>query len=246
MSPACPSLRRSIDAHFAGRIGPAEAQRMFEHLAACSGCRRYFERHQLLAALDPRAPTVEDRLARGLGIGPRPRPRWSLWAPLSVALAAACLLVLLRPVKSGEPVPRGGPLASDLIAVRVPKGSARERLPKSGRLAPTDELAFAYVNPEKYERLMVFATDERGRVYWYYPAWTDPAANPVAIEIRPGDRPSELGEAVAHAFQGRSLTLYGLFLHDAPTVRQIEAQIGRGTLSSRNGRIVTYHLDVGP
>ena len=39
-----------------------------QHLTACAPCRNLYERHLLVAQLDPAAPAARQRLARGLGL----------------------------------------------------------------------------------------------------------------------------------------------------------------------------------
>jgi hypothetical protein len=234
--------RRLIDAHFAATIRPAGAQQLFSHLGGCAACKRYFERHQLLAELDPSAPAFADRLAAGLAIRPRTR-RWLFWGAAPALLAAAVLLLFIRP--SEQSFVARGSATSDLAIYRVQK-SKTERLPPSARIARNDELAFAYANPERYEHLMVFAVDEAGRVYWYYPAWVDGATDPAALTIDANGALTELGEAVAQDYRGRSLSLYGLFCHDARTVRAVEKLVAGQALSEPNVRLVRYQLDVSP
>jgi hypothetical protein len=116
------------------------------------------------------------------------------------------------------------------------------------RLSAGDELAFAYANPEEYERLLVFVVDELQHVYWYHPAWSDATTNPTAIPIEATKRVVELREAVGHAFAGHKLTLYGVFGHEALTVKTVEERIARGTFPSPSGmRVVRYALEIeGP
>src|SRR5262249_31675538 len=159
---------------------------------------------------DPRALSTEEQLGRGLGLRPRRAVRTPLFATAVFALAAACLLIFIRPFPDGGFIARGPRLTSDIIVYRVRKQQAPERLPPTARIAPDDELPFSYVTPEGYPHLAIFAVDEQHHVYWYHPAWTDGAADPPAIAISPGARPVQLAEAVRHAFVGRSLTLYAL------------------------------------
>jgi hypothetical protein len=81
---------------------------------------------------------------------------------------------------------------------------------------------------------MVFAEDEAGTVYWYHPAWTDRQQDPAAVPVRTDGKLHELKEAVRHAYRGRELNLYGLFLERSMRVQQVEDALqrkGKGTLS---------------
>src|SRR5260370_17283220 len=111
---ACRPHRRAMDAHFAARAGPDAARALFAHLAGCAHCRRRYDRHLLLAEIDPRAPSDEARLAHSLGLAPRPRRRWQWMAAASMTLAAACVLLLL-PLRGHEFAARGGPPPTSTI-----------------------------------------------------------------------------------------------------------------------------------
>jgi hypothetical protein len=233
--------RSLIDAHFAARGRPAVARRMFAHLGACDKCRRYYRRHLVLATIDPAALSVEARTAAALGLRAPRRAGWLVVGTL--AMTAASLLLLLR-APAPSFVARGGAPVNVLQLYRVHAGARPERVEPGARIARDDELAFAYVNPERRARLMIFAMDEHGHVYWYHPAWTDAATNPQAVAVAPSDRPIELGEAVAHAIDARTVTLYALFTDNAPTVREVERAIARGELERLAGRLLRYRLEL--
>ncbi|MFP2925806.1 hypothetical protein ACLESO_11425 [Pyxidicoccus sp. 3LG] len=227
MTSAC-SLHPLVDRHFAGRIHSRDEQRMREHLPGCTTCRERYERHLLLARLDPRALDARTRLARGLGFDARePASPWRL---ALVPLAVACLALLMVRIpwngaSTGDEgfTPRGaGNVVADapLLVYAVTPGGSTALLGPT--LRPDQELAFAFRNPDAHRFLMVFARDSAGRVYWYHPSWTDPASNPSAIPILPGDTLRELPEAISHPLVPGPLTLHAVFL-DAPlTVRQME------------------------
>jgi len=57
--------RQLIDVHFSGRLPPAGEREMRGHLVTCGVCRAYYQRHLLLAKVDPEgARPMRDRLAR--------------------------------------------------------------------------------------------------------------------------------------------------------------------------------------
>jgi hypothetical protein len=225
--------RRLIDRHFAGSIRPRDELRLREHLFGCESCRRYYERHQILAKLDPFALPGEERMALALGVrSSRRAPAQAAW--LVAATLAACLaFLLLRPSDPAQQFAARGIAAEPRVWVyRVP---AQGKPVELGTLmAPTDELAFAYDNPEQSGRLLIFGIDEHRHVYWYHPAWVDPQSAPAAVPIGAGRR--ELPEAVAHELDGSELTLYAVFTNDAVTVRDVERD-----LESFTGRAAWTH-----
>ena len=130
---AC-TFREDVDRHFAGSL-PLEAERhLREHLHGCAACRSYYQRHRLLATLDPEALPPEERLGRALGLvsvppmGLHPQASWSPQrvgvAVTSVLAVAAALAIFLRASAgpgSGEGgfTPRGGGSEVDTSAPRV-------------------------------------------------------------------------------------------------------------------------------
>lgn len=97
------------------------------------------------------------------------------------------------------------------------------------RLGPTmrrdDALGFSYRNlPGSSARaLMVYAQDAAGRFFWFYPAWTDPAARPSAIPIGVSNAPVQLEDAVQHELSPGLLTIHALFLDAPVSVEDVEA-----------------------
>ena len=90
-------VRDLVDAHFAGRIAPVRERRMREHLPGCASCSRYYEKHLVLASLDPRAPSAQERMAVGLGIAPAvaPSARSRAWA-LGAAILFVASVVMMQ------------------------------------------------------------------------------------------------------------------------------------------------------
>jgi hypothetical protein len=228
--PAC-KMRSAIDEHFAGRITPAAERALREHLPTCPECREYYHRHQILSDLDPEGLDPRQRLARGLGLKPRRRSLVFIAAPALAAAAVIALLVILwpgaHPAENGL-VSRGGPAESipaRLEVYRVRPGDPPERV--RDEINATDELAFAYENRAGKKRLMVFGVDESGNIYWYHPAWQDPAEKPVAVTIEGGVGIRELPEAIGHSIRGETLRIYAVFTDEPLPVESIEALIKR-------------------
>jgi hypothetical protein len=222
---ACPERRygRLVDAHFSGRLSPAGERRMRGHLVACEPCRGYYDRHLLLATVDPDgARPMRDRLARGLGFSlARPQPRrWPVLATAG-ALAAACALVLMvAPRRSTEFEPRSAAPGSQLLVYELTPGESPR--PVISQIHADAGLAFAYANIRHRRRLMVFAVDENRQVYWYHPAWQSPAENPVALEIAGDDALHEIPQAITQHFAGHHLQLFGVFLDRPMSTREME------------------------
>jgi hypothetical protein len=241
MMTRCPT-QHLVDRHFAGRIRPAEERRLREHLPGCPRCTRYYERHRLLAELDPGSLPAEERLARGLGLSD-PWRRWlaNAWRPpmlLAAAATAAAIALLAVREPAGDFAARGvGATAPAIGAYRVTAGGKPVELGET--MAAGDELAFAYENPGGKRHLLIFGIDEHRHVYWYHPAWVDPESTPAAVPIAEGRH--ELPEAVAHELDGAELTLVGVFVDEVMTVREVEAGIEKvmaGAAWSRKVRVV--------
>lgn len=229
--PSACHMRSAVDDHFSGKITPAAERALREHLPACAECREYYRRHQLLSDLDPEGLDPRERLARGLGLDPRPRQRRLVWlaAPALAAAAAIALVVILWPAagpEEGGLVSRGGQAESvpaRLEVYRVQSGEPAGRV--QDEISAEDELAFAYENRAGKKRLLVFGVDEHQNIYWYHPAWRDPAQNPVAVAIEGGEGIRELPEAITHSIRGESLRIYAIFTDDPLPVESIEALI---------------------
>jgi len=229
MSPTPCSERHNVDRHFAGTIHPDAERVLREHLPACAECTRYYERHLLLSKLDPTSLDPKARLAQGLGLRPPKPAPWAFGAgALGLAAAAAVALFVLSPSLNTGFSARGTGAPPDpvhLSVFRLERGAA---VAVRDRIDAADELAFTYENGAGKQRLMIFGVDEHRHVYWFYPAWQDPASDPAAIAISPGARPQELREAVAHAFDGQHLTLHAIFTDEPLTVREVERRLSRG------------------
>jgi hypothetical protein len=226
-SAACPQRRygRLVEAHFAGRISPAGEREMRGHLVICDWCRGYYDRHLRLARVDPvGARSPRDRLARGLGLSSAaPKPRWGMFA---AAAAAACTLALAVGLhRRPDLQPRGTAPGSQLLVYQLAPGQTPR--PVVSQIRADAGLAFAYANIAHKRRLMVFAVDDDRRVYWYHPAWQDPAQDPGAIEIAGDGALHEIPQAVTHHFTGRHLQLFGVFLDRAMSARQMEQLVAQ-------------------
>jgi hypothetical protein len=213
--------RASIDAHFGGSISPENERAMRAHLPACDACRHYYERHLLLAKLDPKAIGAEERIAAGLGLRVKrgTAPAWS--AAFALCALAALFVALPLGGRSSEFTARGKLRSAkpEFFAYRI---DPADKLGEGSTISPADDLAFAYTNPSGFQRLLVYGVDEHRHIYWYYPAWSNPADDPRAIAIAPGPEVKELPDAIRHNLDKGRLTIVAVFLDDDTSVRRIE------------------------
>ncbi|HVJ20274.1 MAG TPA: hypothetical protein VM686_32890 [Polyangiaceae bacterium] len=242
MSPQTHSRARSlIRAHFDLNISPGDEREMRLHLAECTECSVWYERHLLIATLDPKAPNAQRRLASGLGLKSKAGQGFSL--QLGFALAAVAALVLLLVKKPEEFAARGGEQGAELAQVfvyRVEPGRAGQAV--ASTIRASEELAFAYVNAAGFSKLMIFGEDEHGHVYWYHPAWSNEAHNPRSIAIGSGPELRELPESIAHDIDGKSLKIRAIFSNHELSVREVEKLLAEqranpGAASSLSARL---------
>jgi hypothetical protein len=213
--------RRRVDEHFAGAISPENEHSLRAHLLLCDACRAYYARHHLLAQLDPSAMRPEERLGRALGF--QGRARVLPYAVSALALAA-CMVLWLRAPSAGDGfAARGGEVAQAASRIVVYQATDRRAPARAGStLGAHDELAFAYENGGGKPRLMIFGADEHAHVYWFYPAWTRPEDNPVAVPIATDAARHELAEAVSQPLDGKRLDIHALFVDGAVSVQDVE------------------------
>jgi hypothetical protein len=246
MSPAgCPQVGR-VDDHFAGRLSVAREKGMREHLVACDPCRDRYTRHLRLEALDPRALGFAERMRRGLGLA---RPAFSSrlvgMAGFGAALALGAILLLPRlssvPLGDSGLRARGTGSAAPPLVLALDDGTEISGFRTSGPGAPApatqrwsaeSELAFSYRNGGGWSRLMIFARDQGGRVFWFHPQWTDPSSNPQGVDLARGPGRHELPAAVAHQFSAGKLALCALVSQAAVSVRDVETALAAGRPAS--------------
>jgi hypothetical protein len=227
---ACPSVVR-VDAHHEGRLVPAEARALFEHLPECAECRARYDRLAILDRLDPEAR--EARVARALGFGAAPRrPRVATLAPWLAAAAAVALVAGLTPwTRSNDRgfTVRGAPIAEARDVLQIYRVAAAGRIePIADTMQKGDELCFAYENLDGRRYFGIFGVDERGQVHWYHPAWARAVDTPrlAAASTTPG--PVELREAIAHPLEAGRLRIYLVLTDDPLDVHDVEAAVEMG------------------
>jgi hypothetical protein len=149
--------------------------------------------------------------------------------PPAVARSSAAVA---EPGSEGELAARGTPAgvaaarAPEVQVYRIYIGRRGTTSEKAGDFVYAgDELAFAYRNPAGKERLLVFAVDEHGHVYWYHPGWSDAGQNPTAVPISAEPGLHELPAAVLHKFDGERIMIHALFTDRELSVRQVESAV---------------------
>jgi hypothetical protein len=249
------STHALVDRHFAGTTGGLGERRMWRHLPRCARCRARYRAQSLLETLGQLdeggdaagagAVHARQRLHRSVFGVSRPPVRLAGGVLLGLAAATALLLVRWRPqdehhdgfqARGGlnavaEPFPATEPFPDVELFRQVPGTAPADRVVTrvSGQIRAGDALAFAYRNPPERGRryLMIFATDAAGRVFWYWPAWTDPASTPAAIPIQVSGAAVELAESVRHRLGTGTVRVVALFCDQAFTVKDVEAALAR-------------------
>lgn len=254
------AAHQAVDRHFAGDAGGARSgARLFRHLARCERCRRRYDSYARLEALAPDSDSAaRERLAAA--IFPAPSRRGVLAAGLGLAVALGAVTLWWHAPPASDTFRARGPeapvaAAPALAIFRIRPGGGTER---AGSIVQSgDALAFSYVNPPEtgYSRLMVFAIDGAGRVFWFWPAWESAGANPESVPITAAGEAVELGESVRHPLGSGPLVVVGLFSQRAHRVSDVETAVARAGLSGltgltgltgNDGRLWTETLEVAP
>jgi hypothetical protein len=243
-SPRC-DQRTYVDDHFAGRLAVARERQMRTHLVDCGDCRDRYQRHLALSRLDPRALGFEDRMRRGLGLAPAGLAGRTVGLTafaFTLAMGAFLLLprlpALMHPeaaeTADGFHARGGGPNRVPLAFAMDDRGSAVSAFRTNGPGAPApaldrihiqDELAFAYRNGGGWSHLMVFARNPGGNVFWFYPQWTDAAADPVGVQLASNPGTHELSTAVRHDLAAGNLEFCAVMSRQALSVHQVEGAL---------------------
>ena len=242
--------RREIDRYFRGELEKEATARMLARLWDCPRCRARYDRNLLFEQVCPDAERgAADRLWRSIeesadaALKPVVAPAKVRWRrPLSALLllgASAAAIMVLFARTTSEPVPRGRPGATArepaVFLYRSTGGHKAEAITR--RVRPDDGVLVAYSNPTtdlKY--LLVFAANERGDVYWYYPAYEKVDDDPAAVPIRTQAQAVELGEEIRHELKPGPLRMFAVFLSRPWRVRDVE-KIVRRELADHRGSV---------
>jgi hypothetical protein len=180
--------------------------------------------------------------------------RWMRYGAAAFA-AAACLTLVLTlgprfaPIaeKPSEFHVRGGAGHSDnrWVSIKVFRATDRGYEEVEGSIKADDALAFSFINRNDpaFRFLMIFAVAKSGRVFWYYPAYSDGNANPLSIPIRPAKAPVALADEVQHDLQSGSLRIFAVFSMSALEARAVEAAAVRALRANQSLERID-HLDL--
>jgi len=155
------------------------------------------------------------------------------WVAAGALAAAAVTLMVTKPslTKGDEGFAAKGTAAEDASRWAGIEAFRVEGVRVAGRVEKTlrqgDGLAFAYRNTGEhpFRHLMIFATDSKNRVFWFYPAWSESTSEPRAIDIGASSAPVELREVIRHDFEPGPLTIHGLFTNETVSVKDVEASL---------------------
>lgn len=164
-----------------------------------------------------------------------------VWIPAGLlAIAAAAALAIAIPSIFSDQAPkthaplfeftaRGGDNAkpSRWASVKIFRSSEGRYVPVEDAVARDDALAIAYENRDEnaFSYLMIFAVDDEGTIFWYYPAYQEEDVNPSSISIRRTDQPVRLPDAVTHELREGPLEMVALFSHDPIDVKSVERAV---------------------
>jgi len=241
----------------AGRLSSEAAIRFKQHLTSCPLCAKLnAELEQLTERLEFESGELVDpdmdeaiitlvRLDRaGRAVESGAVQRWKSYGAAALA-AAACITLFftLRPrsapvvQNSTEFRARAGAerYENRWVSIEVFRATENRYEPVKDWINADDALAFSYVNRNNpaFRFLLIFAVDESGRVFWYYPSYTDSDANPTSIPIKQTVEPVALAEEVQHDLRSGPLRLFAVFSMSALDVQAIENRVA---LELRNGQ----------
>ncbi len=259
----CPERNRVYELA-AGKLSSEAAVRLEQHLMNCASCAKLnAELKQLTERLEIEPGELVDpemdeaiitlvRLDRaGCAVERGAVRRWKSYAVAALA-AAACITLFFTLQPRSAPVEQNsdefyarsgvGRRENRWVSIEVFRAIESQYEPVKKRIDADDALAFSYVNRNNpaFRFLLIFAVDESGRVFWYYPSYTDRDANPTSIPIKQTVEPVALAEEVQHDLRSGPLRLFAVFSMSALDVRAIEDRVAfelrdRRTLAKLDG-----------
>lgn len=242
----CVSPRETL-AFLEGVLEPERAAALRAHFERCPRCAA--ERDRLAALAGDLAPDAGefdapgladdvlelirfDRAADSAPAGRGPARLWAAAAAGLVLLAAGALgawWALQREPEQSQTgfVARGGAgEAADrwvsFTVYRATGPDAYERVERAIR--PHDELAFAYRKRARagLDYLMILGVDAAGRVFWYYPPYSDPQAEPRSRPVADAERERPLPDRIGHRLRPGRLRLFAVFSARPLAVERVE------------------------
>lgn len=238
-----------------GQCEPERGAAIGSHVESCDDCAGLRnEISEIAGNLAPDPGELDDPALAGdimtlIRLGQEPRINSSpegasaarIWIPAALmAVAAIAALAIALPAifsdqadKTHEPLlgfaARGGDghPESRWASIRLFREAGGGYEPVEDSIARTDALAVAYENRDDnaFDYLMVFAVDDEGTVFWYYPAHQVEGENPTSVSIRRTDEPVQLPDAVTHELREGPMAIVGIFSHEPLEVDSVEEAV---------------------
>lgn len=208
------------------------------HVADCAQCRASLKELSEITGrigADPGeldepdlAKDVMELIRLGQVPAPINKPRRLLYLAPVLAAAASVMLYVAVDTQPEFQARTGSAIKADRwISIDVYRSHTEQTGYQrvTTQIRPDDALAFAVTNrpPSEYQYGMIFAVDSSARVFWYYPAYLEAGSDPTSIEIRPGPKPQELGDAVRHDLSPGWLRVFGVLTREPLKVEQVES-----------------------
>lgn len=166
-----------------------------------------------------------------MAVGAKLRSRVAQTPPATTGAAPSPPVVPTQPFEESELAARGlatQSVSSHLLVYRFRSNRAAELVEQA--IGRNDELAFAYANPEGFDRVLIFGVDEHRHIYWYHPAWSKQREDPTGVTIAGGPGVHELAEAVRQPLDGHTLHVIALFTRDKLSVKTVERMLRTGEM----------------
>lgn len=201
-----------------GELSANRAALLSQHLELCSVCQATSSSWQELqrgigADVPNLAPqSATNAVMRRIRAGESTPARngalraWHLGLGSVVAAVALLLIVVLGESSDRRPQSfqaRGANTESELARkvgadFYVMRDGALTNLTHASSLGAGEGLTLSYINAvrDKSVYMLAFVVDSQREVHWLYPAFTDPDTDPLAIELRIGDRQIVLPDTV--------------------------------------------------
>ncbi len=238
--------------HLAGSLSPERAAALEEHLTHCPHCKQSHD--QIVAATgrlaaDPGefdGPEIAKDVMTLIRMGrtslepAQPKRFRPIWMLVPAAAGALALLLVLAwphtgPDSDGFQIRGSGEDPDRWVSVKAFRSGQEGYQALDDQLQSNDSLAFSYRNLSQcYHHLMVFAVDQEGQVFWYYPAHSQQGINPASIAIDSEAKDVPLPDQVQHPLRPGSLRLFALFSAEPLRVNAVETAVAQDLLTAES------------
>lgn len=222
LEPGSPSLAdcfsfETLEEYAAGSLRRAEAETVRAHLG-CSLCGRQVE--ALHAEVRP--GVLASIVAWWVAL----LSRWKagMWIAAPMVAAAAILFAVVQPdYRAKGP---GGLTLDQAVDATFLVGD--RPLVSGDEIDAEARVRLRYTNALPKERpvyMSAFAIDEKGSVFWFFPAWTNPDDNPRAVLLDADAKQVMFDEEVSHDLRHGKLRFVAVFSTKRNSVRDIEKRL---------------------